>query len=549
MKIKGSEIQSYCKTRWGTLYTTTNFITQSKLITENHPKVITNIKVYTLLQNEEFYSNCYQIASILKPVKELTNVLEARDANLADCFIGLIKLGAKINQISFGNLWKSIIISNYNRRLGEFINRNYILAYWLHPLYRGMGLKQATLNEIYETALIMWHNLGHSEESCLKLLMEMRLWKRNVAPYNLTYDTYRETPMKWWLSINIQEDETDQLQELALLLFSIVPSQAVCERNFSMLKWFFGEKRMNLNLSKIESIAKIRSYYISNTDKEIRFRDKNLSEHELRNNINESVITYDTFEKNGILERDENIEYERNENLEENTEIENELFTSLNINQFVDLTSPAFLTTGNNLFTNNRLNTNIRSRNIVSPLSPVSPLLYISPILFFSPGKYYGKQLRKPYEEGEVSSGDKRSSEVLKPDSISSVQIKKIKSTHISEHEMPKLLKIFLTRSFADLRQEEGYYLDKTHFITKIEDLNARAILSLHPRRFGKTLFLFMLVSYYDIKNRECFEQLFGDLYIGKNITKLASSFFVLELNFSGLRTSMTYKIFEKDFH
>ncbi|CAG8829450.1 5421_t:CDS:2, partial [Dentiscutata erythropus] len=40
-------------------------------------------------------------------------------------------------------------------------------------------------------------------------------------------------------------------------------------------------------------------------------------------------------------------------------------------------------------------------------------------------GKYYGKQLRKPYEEEEVSSGDKRSSEVLKPDSISSVQTKK----------------------------------------------------------------------------------------------------------------------------
>ncbi|RHZ89906.1 hypothetical protein Glove_9g342 [Diversispora epigaea] len=159
MKIKGGEIQSYCKTRWGTLYTTTNSITQSKpvfyWITENHPEVITNIKVYTLLQNEEFYSNYYQIASILKPVKELTNVLEARDANLADCFIGLIKLDAKINQISFGNLWKSIIISNYNRRLGEFINRSYILAYWLHPLYRGMGLKQAALNEIYETASIM----------------------------------------------------------------------------------------------------------------------------------------------------------------------------------------------------------------------------------------------------------------------------------------------------------------------------------------------------------------------------------------------------------
>ncbi|RHZ59082.1 hypothetical protein Glove_365g248 [Diversispora epigaea] len=131
MKIKGREIQSYCKTRW---------------ILDNHPEVITNRNVLSLLQDEEFYSRCYQIASILKPVKELTNILESRTANLADCFIGLIRL--------------------------EFINNIYILAYWLHPLYRGLGLKQAALNKIYETASIMWHNLGHDETSFLNLLTE-----------------------------------------------------------------------------------------------------------------------------------------------------------------------------------------------------------------------------------------------------------------------------------------------------------------------------------------------------------------------------------------
>ncbi|RHZ76909.1 hypothetical protein Glove_187g165 [Diversispora epigaea] len=337
MKIKGGEIQSYCKTRWDTLYTTVDSIIRSKpvfyWILENHPEVITNKNVFTLLQNEEFYSNCYQIASILKPVKELTNILEARNANLADCFIGLIKLSAKINQIQFGNPWKSIIISNYNYRLGEFINNTYILAYWFHPLYRGVGLKQVALNGIYEIASIMWYNLSYSEESCLKLLMEMRSWKRNVAPYNLPYNAHRETPMKW---------------------------------NFSMLKWFFGERRTNLNLSKIESITKIRSYYISNIDKEIQFRNKDLSESELRKNINESVITYDIFEKNGILERDEDDERNRNlRELEEAPEDENVSSISLNINQFVDLTLLAFLSTGDSLFgfTNNRQNTNERSNN------------------------------------------------------------------------------------------------------------------------------------------------------------------------------------------
>ncbi|RHZ65590.1 hypothetical protein Glove_314g43 [Diversispora epigaea] len=312
MKIKGGEIQSYCKTRWGTLYNTTDSLVRSKpvfyWILDNHSEVITNRNVLSLLQDEEFYSRYYQIASILKPVKELTNIFESRTANLADYFIGLIRLGAKINQI------------------------------------RSLGLKQAVLNKIYETASIMWHNLGHGETSCLNFLTEMRSWKQKSPPYNINYDHFKETPMKWWLSINVEDDETDQLQELALLLFSIVPSQAVCEWNFSTLKWFFGERRTKLNLLQIESMAKIRSYYISNSEKELKFYDKNISENELRKNIDESVITYNAFE-DGILEN-ENLEIleesenlEENGNLNENNELENNSYEENENDELVSSTN------------------------------------------------------------------------------------------------------------------------------------------------------------------------------------------------------------------
>ncbi|CAG8692242.1 13027_t:CDS:2 [Acaulospora morrowiae] len=110
----------------------------------------------------------------------------------------------------------------------------------------------------------------------------------------------------------------------------------------------------------------------------------------------------------------------------------------------------------------------------------------------------------------------------------------------LSNAPSSKTPKIFLEGSFVDLRQEGGYYLDKTHFIPEIEDLKTCAILSLRPHHFGKTLFLSTL---------ERFEQLFGNLYIGKNPTKLASSFLVLILNFAGLRTNDTYDIFKEDFH
>ncbi|RHZ81374.1 hypothetical protein Glove_120g228 [Diversispora epigaea] len=112
-----------------------------------------------------------------------------------------------------------------------------------------------------------------------------------------------------------------------------------------------------------------------------------------------------------------------------------------------------------------------------------------------------------------------------------------------------KPFKILSDCPFVELREESGYYLDKTHFIAEIESLNAKAILSLCPRRFGKTLFLSTLSSYYDIKNKGRFKQLFGDLYIGNKPTPLASSFLVLDLNFSGLRTDSTYEIFVEDFY
>lgn len=112
-----------------------------------------------------------------------------------------------------------------------------------------------------------------------------------------------------------------------------------------------------------------------------------------------------------------------------------------------------------------------------------------------------------------------------------------------------KPLKIFPTRSFDDLRQEGYYYLDKTHFISKIEAERAPAILFLRPHYFGKTLFLSTLSSYYDVKNRDQFKQLFQDLYIGKNPTPLASKFLILNLNFTGLRINETYEIFTMDFY
>ncbi len=89
---------------------------------------------------------------------------------------------------------------------------------------------------------------------------------------------------------------------------------------------------------------------------------------------------------------------------------------------------------------------------------------------------------------------------------------------------------------FATIRCENCFYVDKTEFIPKLEDV--RFALFLRPRRFGKSLFTNMLKAYYDINYADRFDNLFGDLAIGKDPTELHNTYLVLSFNFSTVRSS-----------
>jgi len=92
--------------------------------------------------------------------------------------------------------------------------------------------------------------------------------------------------------------------------------------------------------------------------------------------------------------------------------------------------------------------------------------------------------------------------------------------------------------SFENVFQKEGkFWVDRTAFIPLLEALDAKAIVSLRPRRMGKTLVKDMLALYYDVAQKERFQELFGHLEIGKAPTSLANTFYVLPLTFAGLKT------------
>ena len=92
--------------------------------------------------------------------------------------------------------------------------------------------------------------------------------------------------------------------------------------------------------------------------------------------------------------------------------------------------------------------------------------------------------------------------------------------------------------NYEELITENYYYVDKTKYIEKLENLPEKRIMFLRPRKFGKTLFTSVLENYYDKNKVEKFEKLYGNTYIGKNPTNLKNSYCILRFNFSGIDTS-----------
>jgi len=87
---------------------------------------------------------------------------------------------------------------------------------------------------------------------------------------------------------------------------------------------------------------------------------------------------------------------------------------------------------------------------------------------------------------------------------------------------------------FESLITEQYYYADRTDRIPLLDEAG-KQLLFLRPRRFGKSLLLSMLESYYDLNKADRFESLFGSLAIGHKPTAGHNRYFVMKWDFSGV--------------
>ena len=89
---------------------------------------------------------------------------------------------------------------------------------------------------------------------------------------------------------------------------------------------------------------------------------------------------------------------------------------------------------------------------------------------------------------------------------------------------------------------------DKTRYIELLDKSPKYQYMFLRPRGWGKSTFLQTLTDYYDKAKKDCFDDIFGDLYIGKHPTSDRNSLLVLRFDFSSVSGTSTPNTMREQF-
>ncbi|CAG8484029.1 10580_t:CDS:2, partial [Racocetra fulgida] len=192
--------------------------------------------------------------------------------------------------IPINNTIRGPAIAIFNKCYAEFDIEPYLLAYFLHLGYRGLGLYKGTFRQICEIAVKYYKSIYSDEAACRQMTTQLIYYNNKEFLYDFDYD-FSKPPSLWW---GVIEDKYSNLQKFAQIVFAIMPSQA-------------------------KSMAQIHSFYISNLKNELKFYGKELSESELHDSAL-TQTTYTTTNNNDIIcelnDISESFQFSNHKNLE-----------------------------------------------------------------------------------------------------------------------------------------------------------------------------------------------------------------------------------------
>jgi len=82
--------------------------------------------------------------------------------------------------------------------------------------------------------------MGGGSNSTPKLIAQLAAYRERKLPYEDAFIPTYYSVESWWKLI---EQNENYIQELALKILSITPTNAGCERVFSVLGWYMSKRR------------------------------------------------------------------------------------------------------------------------------------------------------------------------------------------------------------------------------------------------------------------------------------------------------------------
>src|SRR6266542_1053054 len=140
-------LKIYLDKKWITIYEMLDSISQleiclKEIINENL-NVITNEAIKTIINRKRgFFNDVINLANIMKPIKKIKKAilnLKSSKVTLADCYFYLAYLSQSINKISEDNhvIFRQYAIKIFNECFKAYDFDEYLLAYYIHPGYKG----------------------------------------------------------------------------------------------------------------------------------------------------------------------------------------------------------------------------------------------------------------------------------------------------------------------------------------------------------------------------------------------------------------------------
>ncbi|CAJ0874513.1 1873_t:CDS:2 [Entrophospora sp. SA101] len=164
----------------------------------------------------------------------------------------------------------------------------------LNGHYSAKCTRNETLRLICQAALCIWIPVKKTSTNTDILIAQLRAYEAYEYPYDVKFVEGIETPKTWWVGC---KQEKNYIQMLSLKILSIIPHNVNCECLFSVLGWFMSKRRTCLNVERLNKMARLHSYYISNGKSLLNYPVDDVDDDKFNEELTEEIDNIEEYEE------------------------------------------------------------------------------------------------------------------------------------------------------------------------------------------------------------------------------------------------------------